>query len=184
LRSRLKKLIPVALIFLLFSLPSLAEIKIFFSPNGGIKEEIIKQIDNAESHIDISMYSFTSEPIAEALVQAKNRGIRVRILLDKLQAAGRYSQYQYLLDNNIKAITDVHAGIMHNKIAIIDGRVLLTGSYNWTESAEERNEENLLLFIDEEEIINIYQARLNYLWGFNNSFWEDEERLSLASNNN
>lgn len=169
----LQKLFASILILLLFSLPSLAEIKIFFSPNGGIREEIISQIDTAQEYIDIAMYSFTSEAIAEAVVRARERGIRVRILLDKLQAAGRYSKYQYLLDSGVKVITDVHAGIMHNKTAIIDGRILFTGSYNWTKSAEEKNEENLLLFIDEEEIIKIYQIRLNYLWGFNDAFWED-----------
>jgi len=171
----LKKFLASVFILLFISFPSLAEIKIFFSPDGGIREEIIKQIDVSQEYIDIAMYSFTSEPAAEALVRAKERGVRVRILLDKLQAAGHYSRYQYFLDNGIRAITDVHGGIMHNKIAIIDGRILLTGSFNWTKSAEERNEENLLLFIDEEEIIRIYQMRLNYLWGFNDSFWEDSD---------
>jgi len=56
---------------------------------------------------------------------------------------------------------------MHNKIAIIDGRILFTGSYNWSKPAEEKNQENLLEFIDEEEIINVYQERLDYLWEFN-----------------
>lgn len=56
---------------------------------------------------------------------------------------------------------------MHNKVAAIDGRVLFTGSYNWSKSAKERNKENLLEFIDEEEIIRIYQERLDYLWKFN-----------------
>lgn len=173
--NMLKKLVSATLILLLFSFPSLAEIKIFFSPDGGIMEEIIAQIDQANNYVDIAMYSFTSEPIAEALVRAKERGISVRILLDKLQAAGAYSQYQYLLNSGIEAITDVHSGIMHNKIAIIDGRILLTGSFNWTKSAEEKNEENLFLFIDEAEIIRICQMRLNYLWGFNDSFWEDSD---------
>lgn len=175
LDGMLKKLVSAILVLLFFSFPSLAEIKIFFSPKGGIREEIIKQIDQADNYVDIAMYSFTSESLAEALVRAKSREVRVRILLDKLQAAGRYSQFQYLLDNGIKVITDVHGGIMHNKIAIIDRRVLFTGSFNWTKSAEEKNEENLLLFIDEEEIIRIYQMRLNYLWDFNDSFWEDSD---------
>jgi len=173
LKLILQKLIASALILLVFSLPSLAEIKIFFSPNGGIADEIIKQIDASQKYIDIAMYSFTSQPIAEAIIRAKNRGVKARILLDKLQAAGKYSQYQFLFDSGIEVITDVHAGIMHNKIAIIDGMVLFTGSYNWTKSAEEKNEENLLLFVDEEEIIKIYQTQLNYLWGFNDSFRED-----------
>ncbi len=171
----MKKFLASVFILLFISPPSLAEIKVFFSPDGGITEEIIAQIDQADNYVDIAMYSFTSESIAEALVRAKERGVRVRILLDKLQAAGAYSQYQYLLDAGIETITDVHAGIMHNKIAIIDGRILLTGSFNWTKSAEEKNEENFLLFIDEEKIIRIYQTRLNYLWGFNDTFWEGSD---------
>jgi len=153
---------------LLFSFsPSFAEIRIFFSPKGGIAEEIIKQIDNAQEYIDIAIYSFTYEPIAKAIVRAEKRGVKIRILMDKSQSGGKYSKYKFLLDNGLAVIQDRHAGIMHNKIAVIDGRILFTGSYNWSKSAEEKNEENLLEFIDEEEIIRIYQERLDYLWKYN-----------------
>lgn len=138
---------------------SFAEIRIFFSPKGGIAEEIIRKIDYAQEYIDIAMYSFTYERIAEAMIRAKNRGVKIRILIDKGQSEGRDSKYKYLLDNGVAVIQDRHSGIMHNKIAIIDGRILFTGSYNWSKSAEERNQENLLEFIDEEEIIKIYQVR-------------------------
>jgi len=176
LRKRKVFILVLILNLFLFSCgSSFAEIKIFFSPKGGAAEEIIRQIDNAESYIDIAMYSFTYEPIAEAIIRAKNRGVKIRILMDKQQAAGKYSKYEYFLDNGINVITDIHSGIMHNKIAIIDGKILFAGSYNWSKSAEERNEENLLEFIDdeeirgeiEEEIIKIYQERLDYLWEFN-----------------
>lgn len=113
------------------------------------------------------MYSFTSEPIAEAMVRAKERGIKIRILMDKQQAGGKYSKYQYFVDNGISVIRDIHARIVHNKIAVIDEKILFTGSFNWTKSAEERNEENLLEFIDEAEVIEVYQKRLDYLWEFN-----------------
>jgi phosphatidylserine/phosphatidylglycerophosphate/cardiolipin synthase-like enzyme len=152
---------------LIISLPCFSEIKILFSPKGGITEEIIKQIDNAQEYIDIAIYSFTYEPIAGAIIRAKNRGVRIRILMDKGQSKGKYSKYKYLLDSGIAVIQDRHTGIMHNKIAMIDGRILFTGSYNWSKSAEERNQENLLEFIDEEEIIKVYQERLDYLWEFN-----------------
>lgn len=78
------------------------------------------------------MYSFTYEPIAEAIVRAKNRGVKVRILMDKGQSQGKYSKYGFLLDNDIAVIQDRHAGIMHNKIAIIDGKfyslILIAGA--------------------------------------------------------
>ena len=173
-----RKILILTFIFALFLFSygsSFAEIKIFFSPNRGIAEEIIKQIDNAQEYIDIAMYSFTSEPIAEAVVRAKGRGVEIRILMDKGQSQGKYSKYQFFLDNGIAIIQDRHAGIMHNKIILIDGKVLFTGSYNLSKSAEEKNQENLLMFIDdeeiegeiEEEIIRIYQERLDYLWEFN-----------------
>jgi len=166
----LRKIITLILILGLFLFShsfSFAEIRIFLSPEGGIAEEIIRQIDNAREYIDIAIYSFTYEPVAEAIIKAKNRGVKIRILMDKGQSKGKYSKYKFFLNKDISVIQDRHAGIMHNKIAIIDGRILFTGSYNWSKSAEERNEENLLEFIDEEEIIKIYQERLDYLWEFN-----------------
>ena len=146
---------------------SFAEIRIFFSPEGGIAEEIIRQIDNAQEYIDIAIYSFTYQPVAEAIIRAKNRGVKIRILMDKGRAQRKHSVYQFLLDNDIETIQDRRSGYMHNKIAIIDGRILFTGSYNWSKSAEETNQENLLEFIDEEEIIKVYQERLGYLWELN-----------------
>ncbi len=172
---KVKTLFSALTLVLIVSLPSFAGIKIFFSPKGGIAEEIIKQIDNAQEYIDIAIYSFTSEPIAEAIIRAKNRGVEIRILMDKGQSQGKYSKYELFLDNGIIIIQDRHAGIMHNKIILIDGRILFTGSYNLSNSAEEKNEENLLMFIDdeevegeiEEEIIRIYKERLDYLWRYN-----------------
>ncbi len=132
---------------------------------------------------DIAMYSSTNDLIAESIVRAKNRGVKIRILMDKEQFQGKYSKYEFFLDNDIAIIQDRHSGIMHNKMAIIDGKILFTGSYNWTKSAEKKNQENLLEFIDdsiengknslkclyEKEIIKIYQERLDYLWEFNES---------------
>jgi len=167
---RKRKILVSILILALFLFShslSFAEIRIFFSPEGGIAEEIIRQMDNAQEYIDIAIYSLTYEPLVGAIIRAKNREVRIRILMDKSQSKGKNSKYKFFLNKGITVIQDRHAGIMHNKIAIIDGRILFTGSYNWSESAEERNEENLLEFIDEEEIIKVYQERLDYLWEFN-----------------
>lgn len=92
MKYRIVLIFAVSLLFLC-SIPSLAEIKIFFSLNGGATKEIIKRIDNAGTYIDIAMYSFTSEPVAQAIVRAKQRDVKIRILMDKQQAGGRYSKY-------------------------------------------------------------------------------------------
>lgn len=167
----------VLILSLYFCASSYAEIRIFFSPRGGIAEEIIKQIDNAESYVDIAMYSFTYGPTAEAIIRAKNRGVTIRILMDKGRSQKKSSKHKFLLDNKIVIIQDRRSGIMHNKIAIIDGRILFTGSYNWSKAAEETNQENLLEFIDEKEIIKVYQERFDYLWEYNseNKGVENEE---------
>jgi len=93
-------------LFLFFYSPSFAEIKVFFSPNGGIAEEIIKQIDNAQEYIDIAIYSFTYEPIAGAMIRAKNREVEIRILMDKGQSQGNSSKYKFFLNNDIVVIQD------------------------------------------------------------------------------
>jgi len=161
-----RKLIGLVLILsLCLCVSSYAEIRIFFSPGErSIAEEIINQMNSAESYIDIAIYSFTYEPIAEAIIKAKNRGVKIRILMDHYGG----SVYQFLLDNDLNDGIEIRqyrgSGKMHNKFAVIDRKILFTGSYNWSAVAEEKSEENLLEFIEEEEEIRAYQNRFNSLW--------------------
>ena len=143
------------LLFLILPSSLYPDTKVFFSPKGGCTNEVITHINNAQKTIDIAIYSFTSEPIAQALVKVEDRGVQIRILMDKQQAKGRYSKFSFLANNEVPVCLDKHSGSMHNKIAIIDSVVLLTGSFNWSRNAEERNEENLLV-IDDLEIVEIY----------------------------
>ncbi len=161
-------LIPIYRSVVLFLLTAnlQADTRVFFSPKGGCTNEVITHINNAQKTIDIAIYSFTSEPIAHALVRVEDRGVQIRILMDKQQAKGRHSKATFLFNNGIPVTLDRHSGCMHNKIAVIDSAVVLTGSFNWSKNAEERNEENLLV-IDDLEIVNIYQKRLDYLWKYN-----------------
>lgn len=149
--------------FLLFSLAVFAEISVYFSPDGGCTEAIINQLSKAKNNIDIMMYSFTSRPIAQELVKAKERGVKIRILLDKHQAIQKYSKGRYFLNKGIPVKYDTGAGLMHNKVAIIDGKVLITGSFNWTAQAEKYNSENLLI-INDQSLIKKYQEKFEELW--------------------
>jgi len=122
----------------------------YFSPHGGAKDAIIKEIDGARKEILVAMYGLTSEDLAKALVRAKERGVSVSVVLDEGQrihagssAHGRQSAY--LAENGIEVSFDAVSGLMHNKFAVIDRGVALTGSYNWTGGAEDRNFENLLV---------------------------------------
>jgi len=155
----------LAFALFLFLLPFIAsaEIKVFFSPNGGCTDAIVEQISQAQKTIDIMMYSLTSRPIAQELVKAKERGVKIRILLDKEQETQKYSKSRYFIKRGFEVRFDTGPGLMHNKVGIIDGKVLFTGSFNWTAQAEKYNEENLLLITDP-EIIQKYQERFELLW--------------------
>jgi DNA uptake protein ComE-like DNA-binding protein len=109
------------------------------------------------------MYIFTDKEIAIPLSKARERGVKVRVYLDQDQVDYKYSQSRFLVQKGIKARISTNNYIMHNKFAIIDNRFLLTGSYNWTFSANHRNDENLMV-IDDLDVIARYQDYFEKLW--------------------
>ena len=121
-----------------------------FSPNGNCTNVIVEQIDKAKSEVLIQAYSFTSAPIAKALVSAYKRGIKVEVILDKSNVTGSYSSATFLLNNGIPTYIDYKHAIAHNKIIILDKDTVITGSFNFTKAAEEKNAENLLIIKSKE----------------------------------
>ena len=109
------------------------------------------------------MYVFTDKEIALPLIDAQNRGVKVRVYLDRSQIESTYSVSRLLVQKGIKVRISTNNYIMHHKFAIIDNRLLLTGSYNWTFSANNRNVENLMA-IDDPEVIEIFQNQFVNLW--------------------
>ena len=109
------------------------------------------------------MYYLTSREIAQELVKAKDRNVKIRIVLDKSQETQKFSKSRYLIKRGFDVKYHTGSGIMHNKFAIIDNRTLITGSFNWTPTADQKNEENLLIMTDE-ALIKKYQKRFEYLW--------------------
>jgi phosphatidylserine/phosphatidylglycerophosphate/cardiolipin synthase-like enzyme len=138
-------------------------IKVYFSPNGGCQQAVVSQIRKATQTIDIAMYYLSSKKIAQALAQASQNNVRVRIVLDQSQEIESASKSGYLIKHGLQVRYHLGFGLMHNKFAIIDGQSLITGSFNWTLTAEERNEENLLIITDP-ETLEKYEQRFNYLW--------------------
>lgn len=156
----------VFLFFIFYLVPWLCwgqVIKVYFSPNGGCQQAVVSQIRKATQTIDIAMYYLSSRQIAQALVRARENNVRVRIVLDQSQEIESASKSRYLIKHGLEVRYHLGFGLMHNKFAIIDGASLITGSFNWTLTAEERNEENLLIITDE-GVIDKYRERFNYLW--------------------
>jgi phosphatidylserine/phosphatidylglycerophosphate/cardiolipin synthase-like enzyme len=142
---------------------TLAKTEVYFSLSDNPQKEIIKNINQAEAFINIAMYIFTDRKIALPLAKAQERGVKVRLYLDKDQVDYKYSQSRFLVQKGIRTRISSNNYIMHNKFAIIDNRTLLTGSYNWTFSADNRNDENLMV-IDDPEVIEIFQNQFVCLW--------------------
>lgn len=117
---------------------------VYFSPHGGATGTITHAIDNAKESILVQAYSFISLPIAEGLVRAHRRGIKVQVLLDNSQRTQKYSLLDILVSTGVPTFIDTSHAIAHNKVMSIDGSIVLTGSFNFTKAAEERNAENLL----------------------------------------
>jgi len=153
----------VIVLCITISVSTLAKTEVHFSLSDNPQKEIIKNINQAEAFINIAMYIFTDREIALPLAKARERGVKVRLYLDQDQVDYQYSQSRFLVQKGIKTRISTNNYIMHNKFAIIDSRILLTGSYNWTFSANHRNDENLMV-IDDPEIIEIFQNQFEKLW--------------------
>lgn len=159
----MKKLLLFLIVYFSASLCRPEGVQVYFSPNGGCQHAVISEIRKASRTIDIAMYYLSSKAIAQALIQARENNVRVRIVLDQGQEIEAASKAGYLIKHGFDIRYHLGFGLMHNKFAIIDGKSLITGSFNWTLTAEEKNEENLLILTDE-GIIEKYKERFEYLW--------------------
>jgi phosphatidylserine/phosphatidylglycerophosphate/cardiolipin synthase-like enzyme len=150
-------LLPILLVLLVsFAAPAYSQDKptpcptlaVYFSPKGGCTQAIVQELDKAKSSVLVQAYSFSSAPIAKALLNAHKRGVKVQVILDKSQRTEEYSSSDFLANQMIPTRIDTTHAIAHNKVMVIDGETVITGSFNFTKSAEERNAENLLVIKD------------------------------------
>jgi phosphatidylserine/phosphatidylglycerophosphate/cardiolipin synthase-like enzyme len=125
-------------------------VQVYFSPNGGCTEAICREIRGLTNNLLIQSYSFTSKEIATEVVRAHRRGIKVCAILDKSQRTEKYSEADFLQREGIITLIDDAHAIAHNKIMIGDAFITVSGSFNFTTSAEKRNAENLLIIRDPE----------------------------------
>ena len=130
------------------ALPQNTPVKVYFSPKGGCTDAIIKEIEQAKTDIFVQAYSFTSAPIAKALVDSRKKGVKVQAILDKSQRSEKYTSATFLTNAGIITYIDDNHAIAHNKIMIINRETVITGSFNFTKAAEEKNAENVLIIKD------------------------------------
>lgn len=139
--------------------PSGAEngLVVYFSPKGGCTEAVVDALGKAKQTVLVQAYSFTSAPIAKALVDAHKRGVKVTVVLDKSQETEKYSSATFVANAGIPVFIDDKHKIARNKIILIDETTIITGSFNFTKAAEESNAENLLIIEGKPKLMAAYQ---------------------------
>jgi len=145
-------------------------IEVAFSPNGGGTGIIVKAIGEAKRSIRVQAYSFTSTDIAKALVEAGKRGVEVRIVLDKSQETEKYSSATFFVNAGLPVRIDSDFAIAHSKVMIIDEENVVTGSFNFTRAAEDKNGENVLVIRGDKELAELYLQNWQWRWEASESY--------------
>lgn len=137
--------------------------RVLFSPADECGKVILDEINSAKNSIELAIYHLTSRELAKALVLAVKRGVIVRVYFDGDNAKDYYSKANFLRKNGVLVKVEDGEGLMHNKFCIIDDELAITGSYNWTASADLKNDENVLL-IRSKDIAKIYRVQFEKYW--------------------
>ena len=145
-----------------YALP--ADATVCFTPGDRCDMRIISAIESAHRTIEVQAYQLTSKPIQRALVMSYQRGVKVEIILDKSQMRGRHPAAAYFSAMRLPIGIDNRVHIAHNKVMIIDGKEVITGSYNYSRAAQYSNAENMVI-IKSPEIAGQYQRNFDYRMG-------------------
>jgi phosphatidylserine/phosphatidylglycerophosphate/cardiolipin synthase-like enzyme len=123
---------------------------VYFSPDDNIANNLLDLLYNANESIYFLAYSFTSDPLAEAIRARSEAGITVKGVMDNSQIQSNIgTEFDPFRQAGLDIRRDGNdGGLLHHKIIIIDEQIVITGSYNFTNSAETRNDENLLVIYD------------------------------------
>jgi len=143
--------------------PDTSRTEAHFSPGDGPLRAIVKLIEEARGSIDVCVFTVTDDRLARALVEAHQRGVRVRVVSDDDKARDLGSDLQRLSDAGLPVRLDRAESHMHHKFAVFDRLRLLTGSYNWTRSAADVNHENVLVS-DDPRLVQPFCRAFDDLW--------------------
>ena len=135
-----------------------------FSPKGESLQIILSGISEAKESILVAAYSFTSKPVAEALLDAHKRGVKVALVADQKGNSGRYTAVNFLANQGVPVRLNGKYAIMHHKFMVIDGTTIQLGSFNYSAAAVDKNAENVLLLKNVHVIASRYTEEWNRLW--------------------
>jgi len=137
----------------------------YFSPNRGAADVLIGFIDRCENTIDVAVYCITHDIICDSLIAAHKRGVKIRVITDTTQAAGKYSDDEKIESAGIPVLRGGKAwrSSMHNKFIIGDSSAIGTGSFNWSKNADKSNDENFVI-IRLLYVVKEFQKEFDSLW--------------------
>jgi phosphatidylserine/phosphatidylglycerophosphate/cardiolipin synthase-like enzyme len=137
--------------------------RIYFSPGEECLSAIISQINRASQLIKVCLFTISDNRISKALISKHKQGVSIKVITDNDKIFDKGSDVEELAKSGIPVVVDVTDNHMHHKFAIFDNKTCLTGSYNWTRSAERYNHENILV-TNSTNVCRAFNKEFDYLW--------------------
>lgn len=134
-----------------------------FSPGEDCRRQLLDLVVAARETLDISVFTISDDRLSDAIVAAHKRGIQVRLITDNDKAHDQGSDIFKLIDRGINVRMDNTENHMHHKFALVDKCILVNGSFNWTRSATDYNQENILV-TNEPKLVAAYLGEFDSLW--------------------
>ena len=154
----------------------------YFFPNPSNEQRVVNMFRTCKKTLDLAIFTFTRDSIAQAILEAHQRGVKIRCIGDDGNSKVKGSDVRLLASVGIPCKTDNNLRFhMHNKMAIIDNSVVITGSFNWTSQAVNKNQDNIL-FIEDKNIASQYTDYYNKIWeSFNTVITQEEAKQYIAN---
>ena len=135
----------------------------YFSHTHDLRERVISIIEGAKSKMEISLFTISDNDISKSITQAHSRGVKIRVVTDDEKVMDRGSDIFRIKHSGIPVKIDSATSLMHHKFLVVDNHKVLTGSYNWTRTASEINNENILV-TDNARIVQAFSEEFERLW--------------------
>ena len=143
--------------------PKPALLECYFFPNQNNERKVVDMFRTCKKTLDLAIFTLTKDSISNAIEEAHKRGVKVRLIADDSCSLMLGSDVRKLAAMGVPTKTDKAKYYMHNKVAIIDKSVLVTGSYNWSRQATNYNQENILFF-ENKDLCEKYTEEYDKLW--------------------
>jgi phosphatidylserine/phosphatidylglycerophosphate/cardiolipin synthase-like enzyme len=140
-----------------------ANVDVYFSPEDGVAKYVLQRLAAAKRSIHFMTFSYTANSIADAMIAKVKAGLPVRGVFESQNAGGTGSVFGRLRQGGVDVLQDGNCYILHHKVIVIDERTVITGSYNFTSSAEKDNDENLVI-VDDPVLARVYLGEFDRVY--------------------